>query len=239
MKHLTRIITRIFVVAVVAAAVGLAAAVSTADALNPPQRTATGLVNTLYADLDRTWSSLFASWRRPYKRPAVVWYNAGRVVRVPANCDSFDGRKDGLMSINQSYRSWNDGANSFYCPSNHALYLDYRLFHFMVTAKDDGAAAALLAHEYAHAITQLLGGRKGFASRSIELEADCLGGMSLRYSRLINAQDLQWARYFLHQWGDNRPAAQATHGSSQQRVAWFDYGYKYYDGLKCFNASFR
>ena len=237
MKHFTSI-TRILAVAVVAAAIGLAGAVSTAEALNPPQRTATGLVNIMFNDLNRTWSSLFASWGRPYARPAVVWYNAGRSVSVPANCDILDGRKDGLITVNRAWSNWNDGANSFYCPTNHTLFLDYRLFHFMVTKKDDGAAATLLAHEFAHAIQQLLGGRDGFASRGVELEADCLGGMSLRYSRLINAQDLQWGRHFLHQWGDNRPASQASHGSSQQRVAWFNYGYQYYNGQACFDASF-
>jgi uncharacterized protein len=235
-----------FLAVLVAVVASLAFGAGKAAALNPETQDPQQIVNTVYWSTDNTWSHMFASWHRSYYRPGVVWYNAGQAVAVPAACDFVDGARDGYVTLNQSYNdtNWRSG-NSFYCPANSVLYLDYRFFSYLASRGDDYEAGVILAHEFGHHIQHLLGLRESLATTQnehaqFELEADCFAGIATHYgylSGVITASDAQWGSYMLSLLGDDLPWYQeGAHGSGQLRSSWFNYGYRAGNAAGCFSV---
>jgi len=144
----------------------------------------------------------------------------------------------------------------FYCPMDTKVYLDTSFFGEMKTqlrAGGDFAYAYVIAHEVGHHIENLLGilpkvqemqqrvSRKESNAMSVrvELMADCLAGVWAYHAdqkfRLLEQGDIEEAMNAASQIGDDKlqKASQGfavpdsfTHGSSAQRMQWFQTGLK-------------
>lgn len=141
----------------------------------------------------------------------------------------------------------------FYCPADQKVYLDLGFFSELEARfgaqGGDFAIAYVVAHEYGHHIQTVLGvseevqrlsqedpSRRNDLSVRQELQADCLAGVWARSAQSeLEAGDIEEALSAASAVGDDRiqQATQGrvnpeswTHGSSEQRVAWFTNGYR-------------
>jgi len=138
----------------------------------------------------------------------------------------------------------------FYCPRDAQVYIDlgfYRALRQRLGAPGDFAQAYVIAHEVGHHVQNLLGtsdrvqraGRgdgDGGLSVRMELQADCYAGVWAHGSRqraLLEAGDIEEAQTAAAAIGDDTLQRQAggrvrpesfSHGSSAQRVRWFNAG---------------
>jgi uncharacterized protein len=141
----------------------------------------------------------------------------------------------------------------FYCPADGRVYLDLGFFQELrrrFGAPGDFAQAYVIAHEIGHHVQDELGisDEVDRASRNdpslandlsirLELQADCLAGVWAHstYERgLLEPGDVREALDAAAAVGDDRIQEQTTgrispetwtHGSSDQRTAWFSRGY--------------
>jgi predicted metalloprotease len=141
----------------------------------------------------------------------------------------------------------------FYCPADQQIYLDTTFFADVLEQQLGGQGGDfvepyVLAHEYGHHIQNLMGtmGRvrtqQGPSSDAVrlELQADCYAGMWTQHaedSELITLDDGDIAEALdsAKAVGDDRIQQRSgqgidpegwTHGSSEQRMAWFARGYE-------------
>lgn len=152
----------------------------------------------------------------------------------------------------------------FYCPADQYIYLDTGFFDQLSgqlgAQGGDGAEAYVIAHEYGHHISNLIGDLgRGQSDRStgpesmavrLELEADCFAGNWLAWSatdpddaiEVITADDLNRAVDAAEAVGDDRIQSSMrgqvspetwTHGSSEMRKAWLMRGYQSGDPNVC------
>ena len=144
----------------------------------------------------------------------------------------------------------------FYCPGDQKLYLDYGFFNELsreFKAPGDFAQAYVIAHEVGHHIQNLLGtmdkvqqaGNTNDLSVKLELQADCYAGVWAFYANqqgLVEAGDAEEAIRAASAVGDDSIQKRAqgyvvpesfTHGSSQQRMQWFQRGYQAGDMRQC------
>ena len=140
----------------------------------------------------------------------------------------------------------------FYCPADEKVYVDLGFFDELRTkfgAPGEFAQAYVLAHEIGHHVQNLLGvsNRVGALrqrnpaeanplSVRLELQADCFAGIwahSTAQRGLIDQNDIRAGIDAAGAVGDDRLQRMArgyvspesfTHGSSAQRVAWFERG---------------
>ncbi|MBG9982690.1 neutral zinc metallopeptidase [Aerococcaceae bacterium DSM 111020] len=150
-------------------------------------------------------------------------------------------------------------AGPFYCPADESIYIDlsfYRDLSQKYQAPGDFAMAYVLAHEVGHHIQNEIGVMNSYQqavnqTRSesarnqlnvrLELQADYFAGAWARYAEnqgLLDVGDIEEAMQAAHAVGDDTLQEQAygrvvpdsfTHGTSQQRQAWFMRGYQYGD----------
>lgn len=139
----------------------------------------------------------------------------------------------------------------FYCPADNNAYIDIQ---YMIRLQDqlgaegDFSQAYILAHEIGHHVQNVLGTNdqvrraQSGASRTqsnalqvaMELQADCLAGMwarSAQDSGLLDTGDLQEGVRAASAVGDDAITGSNnqenfTHGSSAQRVEWFQRGFE-------------
>ncbi|MGN9837385.1 KPN_02809 family neutral zinc metallopeptidase [Nonomuraea sp. H19] len=134
----------------------------------------------------------------------------------------------------------------FYCPGDQRVYLDLSFFdqlHSEFGAKGGPFAQAyVIAHEYGHHVQDLLGYLQSGSSVPVELQADCYAGVWARnavttgfYERPFTNEEISEALDAAAAVGDDRIQQRTggridpesfTHGSSEQRVAAFQQGYK-------------
>jgi len=194
------------------------------------------------ADTEDTWNAIFAAQGLQYVEPTLVLFS-GRV-------DSACGQASSAVG-------------PFYCPGDQQLYIDLSFFADLANrhgAPGDFAQAYVVAHEIGHHVQTLLGisqkvraagqGRSKAQVNALsvrqELQADCFAGLwghAARVDRdLLDEGDLEEALRAASAIGDDRLQKEAgrrvvpdsfTHGTSQQRVAWFKRGFESGDFDAC------
>jgi uncharacterized protein len=195
----------------------------------------------VFEDVQSTWQRTFAAAGRPYERAKLVLYS-------------------GAVSTN-GCGSATSAVGPFYCPGDDSVYLDlsfYREMAEQLGAQGDFAWAYVIAHEMGHHVQDESGttaqvakagpdeqtGAEGLSVRT-ELQADCYAGVwaSTVYKEGdLEEGDIQEAFGAAQAVGDDRLQKEATgtvkpdtftHGTSQQRRAWFNRGYRSADPGHC------
>jgi predicted metalloprotease len=191
------------------------------------------MVSVVLADTEETWHGLFEQTGGSYVEPKLVLFTDS----VGSAC----GYAQAAMG-------------PFYCPRDQKVYIDlsfYRDLKSKLGAPGDFAQAYVIAHEVAHHVQTLLGiSEKVHALRQkvgevesnalsvrMELQADCLAGLWAQHAdrrlQIIEAGDIAEALNAASAIGDDRLQHQSgravvpdsfTHGSSAQRVGWFERG---------------
>jgi len=149
----------------------------------------------------------------------------------------------------------------FYCPSDQKVYIDlgfYEELRQRFGAPGDFAQAYVLAHEIGHHVQKVTGieervrraqrsrpGEANALSVRMELQADCYAGVwahSTARRDLLEVGDLEEGLKAAAAVGDDRIQRMSagrvapesfTHGSSKQRMAWFQTGFESGDPGAC------
>ena len=188
-------------------------------------------VSFVLDDVQNTWSKILPVAGRNYERAKLVLFTD----RVQSGC----GFAETAMG-------------PFYCPADRKAYIDlgfYQELRSRFGAPGDFAQAYVLAHEIGHHVQNLLGLSEQIASAQrrhpdqanrlsvlLELQADCFAGVwahSTEQRDILEKGDVEEGIQAAAAVGDDRIQKQAggrvnpetwTHGSSQQRVGWFQRG---------------
>ena len=149
----------------------------------------------------------------------------------------------------------------FYCPNDEKVYLDIAFFdelHSRFGAQGDFAQAYVVAHEIGHHVQKVLGiepkvhammerdprNAKEYSVR-LELQADCLAGVwghSTQERKILEGGDVEEGLNAAAAVGDDRIQKMQgrrvnpesfTHGSAQDRAAWFRRGFESGDVRSC------
>jgi predicted metalloprotease len=190
-------------------------------------------VSVVLADTEDTWHPLFREMGGTYQEPTVVLFSGA----VQSAC--------GQASA---------AVGPFYCPGDRQVYIDLSFYEELSDrfgAPGDFAQAYVLAHEVGHHVQTLLGisGQVRSARAQVgeaeanelsvrqELQADCFAGIWAHHAdrarQIIEQGDVEEALTAASAIGDDRLQRQAqgyvvpesfTHGSSEQRVHWFQTG---------------
>jgi hypothetical protein len=190
-----------------------------------PQDEEGAFVGFVFDDVQDTWARLLPG----YERARLVL---------------FTGSTRTACGIGES------ATGPFYCPRDAQVYIDlgfYRALRQRLGAPGDFAQAYVIAHEVGHHVQNLLGtsdrvqsaGRgegDGGLSVRMELQADCYAGVWAHASRqraLLEEGDIEEALTAAAAIGDDTLQKQAggrvrpesfSHGTSAQRVRWFNAG---------------
>jgi predicted metalloprotease len=154
----------------------------------------------------------------------------------------------------------------FYCPLDGRVYFDLEFLQLLQNnfgATGDLAAQYIVAHEYGHHVQNLIGineqmrqaqqsdpNRANQYSIALELQADCFAGAWARDAsdagQFDNQQEVEEALNAAAAVGDDRIQQKTqgrvdpeswTHGSSAQRVQWFQRGFTTADPEQCTTFS--
>ncbi len=178
---------------------------------------------------EQVWTQVFAERGQRYEPPTLVVY-------------------DGITQTGCGYGQTAMGP--FYCPLDRKLYLDLAFFREMdekLGASGDFARAYVIAHEVGHHVQNLEGqmdeqaaSERGAGGGSVrtELQADCYAGVWAARDeaahKVLEPGDVEEALGAAAAVGDDRlqKARQGevapdsfTHGTSAQRVRWFQRGF--------------
>lgn len=190
-------------------------------------------VSVVLADTEDTWHPLFRQMGRTYEEPRLVL---------------FTGAVESACGFAQA------ASGPFYCPGDHKVYIDlafYRELRDRFRAPGDFAQAYVIAHEVGHHVQTLLGisdevrrmQRQSSQTQAnqiqvrMELQADCLAGIWAHHAdrtrQILEAGDVEEALNAASRIGDDNIQKQTrgyvtpetfTHGSSAQRMRWFQRG---------------
>jgi uncharacterized protein len=200
-------------------------------AAQDPERNLRDFTEYVFSDALDTWSELFADDGRRFERAQAVLYR--------------DAVRTGCGDASSA-------VGPFYCPADERVYLDLGFYGDMETelgAPGDFAWAYVIAHEVGHHVQQQLGtsdevrrlqrespDQANALSVRLELQADCYAGVwaqSVFAAGDLERGDVQEAIRASAAVGDDRLQRRATgqvdpdsftHGSSEQRTAWFNRG---------------
>jgi len=208
---------------------------TTSQPISPEQEQLKDFVSVVLADTEDTWTALFHDMNGSYQEPKLVLFSGV----VQSAC----GMAESAMG-------------PFYCPGDHKVYIDLGFYDELrqrFGAAGDFAQAYVIAHEVGHHVQNLLGisdkvhtaqqraGRDGANALSVrlELQADCLAGVWANHAdrtrNILETGDVDEALTAAAAIGDDNMQKQAqgyvvpesfTHGSSEQRVRWFNQGFK-------------
>ncbi len=191
-------------------------------------------VAVVLADTEDVWTQVFNENGQSYQPPKLVLFSG----KVESAC----GYAQAAMG-------------PFYCPGDRKVYIDlsfYRDLQQKLHSPGDFARAYVVAHEIGHHVQKLLGisdqvdqlrrqlSSKEFNKVSVrlELQADCFAGVWANRANqmrgMLEPGDIDEALNTAGNIGDDRLQKQSrgyvtpdsfTHGSSIQRVRWFQQGY--------------
>jgi predicted metalloprotease len=187
-------------------------------------------VSKVLGSTEDVWTRIFEQSGSQYRPPTLVLY---------------DGMTPTACGTGQS------AMGPFYCPNDEKLYIDlsfYRDLQRRFHAPGDFAEAYVIAHEVGHHVQKLTGtfrrldaargrasGASGVSVR-MELQADCYAGVWGNHAgamKQLDPGDVEQALNAATAIGDDRLQQQAqgrvvpesfTHGTSAQRVRWFQRG---------------
>jgi predicted metalloprotease len=199
-------------------------------------------VSVVLADTEDTWRDLFRKAGKTYREPKLVLFTGA----VQSACGMTDA-----------------AAGPFYCPGDQKVYIDLAFYQELKNrfrAPGDFAQAYVIAHEVGHHVQNLLGISKKVQdarSRSskkegnrlsvrLELQADCFAGVWANHAdkarHILESGDVEEALNAASAIGDDRLQRRSqgtvvpdafTHGTSEQRVHWFNSGLTTGDINKC------
>ncbi len=194
------------------------------------------------ADTEDTWHELLPEVGAQYREPKLVLFSGG---------------------ANSACGFAQSAVGPFYCPGDEKVYLDLDFFDELsrrFRAPGDFAGAYVIAHEVGHHVQNVLGiedrvrqARAGMSeteanvlSVRVELQADCFAGVwanrAHRERGLLEPGDIEEALAAASAVGDDTLQKQATgrvvpdsftHGSSEQRMRWFETGYRSGNVMDC------
>ncbi len=198
-------------------------------------------VSVVLADTEDTWNEIFAAYNRDYREPTLVL---------------FSGAVESSCGFAQS------AIGPFYCPIDEKVYIDlsfYRDLKERFNAPGDFAEAYVIAHEVGHHVQNQLGimeqvqgaqQRLGGVDANrlsvmLELQADCFAGVwahNADRANILEQGDIEEGLNAASSIGDDRLQMESqgtvtpdsfTHGSSAQRVSWFQKGLESGDVNSC------
>jgi predicted metalloprotease len=206
-----------------------------------PQDDAGRFASTVLASTEDVWNPVFRQLGGRYIEPKLVLFT-----------DSTD-----------SVCGYSTAATGpFYCPADQKVYIDLGFFRELqnLGASGDFAQAYVLGHEIGHHVQNLMGTttevtrlqnsmskRDGNAlSVALELQADCYAGVWAHHAHkqfnMLEEGDIEEAINAAGSIGDDRLQRMSgrrinpdsfTHGSSVQRMEWFQRGLKSGDLKYC------
>ena len=190
-------------------------------------------VAVVLADTEEVWAEVFRETGRTYQDPGLVLFTGA----VESAC--------GTQS---------SAVGPFYCPADQTVYIDLGFFDELKErhgAPGDFAQAYVIAHEVGHHVQKLLGvsdqvnDQRDRVSETeynqllvrMELQADFLAGVWAHHAQqnwqVLEAGDVEEALAAASAIGDDRLQRESTgrvvpdsftHGTSEQRVRWFQKG---------------
>jgi hypothetical protein len=191
-------------------------------------------------DTQKTWSQILSQQGVRYRHAKLVL---------------FRNRIDSACGLAQA------ATGPFYCPADEKVYIDLGFYDELKQrfgASGEFAEAYVLAHELGHHVQKLTGiEQKVQAARErdsraanplsvrLELQADCFAGIwghSTEQRHLLDPNEVKEGLNAAAAVGDDRLQRMAgravnpetfTHGSSQQRMEWFQKGFNSGDMKEC------
>jgi len=188
-------------------------------------------VSFVLDDAQKTWTGILQQRGIPYRHAKLVLFR--------------DLTSSGCGAAQSA-------TGPFYCPSDEKVYIDLGFFDELQRrfgAPGQFAQAYVLAHELGHHVQNLLGierkvrnlqsqnpGEGNSLSVRLELQADCFAGVwakSTQQRNLLESGDVESALGAAAAVGDDRLQRASrgqvspetfTHGSSAQRMEWFQRG---------------
>lgn len=195
--------------------------------VSPEEQERFDFAKVVMADTEDVWTREFARHRKQYELPAMKVYRG----RVQTAC----GTGSAAMG-------------PFYCPGDRKVYIDLSFYDELArTFKSPGdfAQAYVIAHEVGHHVQKLLGtsdkvaamqGQPNYNEYSVrlELQADFYAGVWANHSKqYLERGDIEEAMRAANAIGDDAIQKQQqgrvmphsfTHGTSEQRMRWFNKG---------------
>jgi uncharacterized protein len=195
----------------------------------------TRFVRTVLADTEDVWAKLFSAQGSAYQAPKLVLFSGA----TPTACGT-----------GQS------ASGPFYCPADEDVYIDLSFYTEMQQrfgVSGEFAQAYVIAHEIGHHVQNQLGisdkvhnARQRASEREAnamsvrqELQADCFAGVWAFHGNqargILEQGDVESALKAASAIGDDALQRQArgqvvpdsfTHGTSEQRMRWFNKGLK-------------
>jgi predicted metalloprotease len=192
-------------------------------------------VSMVLRDTEKTWGEIFRAGGAQYQDPKLVLFS-GQIGSGCGNASTSSG--------------------PFYCPADQKLYIDlgfYRQLETEFNAPGDFAQAYVIAHEVGHHVQTLLGtsakvrqaqervseAEGNMYQVAMELQADCYAGIWAHHSNrdrsTLEANDIEEGLRAASAVGDDTIQKRTqgyvvpesfTHGSAQQRMAWFKRGFE-------------
>jgi predicted metalloprotease len=188
-------------------------------------------VSFVLDDTQKTWAGILQAQGIPYQHAKLVLFR--------------DGTSSGCGDAQSA-------TGPFYCPADQKVYIDLGFYDELQRrfgAPGQFAQAYVLAHELGHHVQNLLGierkvrnlrgqnpGAGNELSVRMELQADCFAGVwakSTQQRNLLESGDVESALGAAAAVGDDRLQRMSrgqvspdsfTHGSSAQRMEWFQRG---------------
>ena len=197
-------------------------------------------VSFVLDDVQKTWTQVLSQQGVPYHHAKLVLFRN----RINSAC--------GLAQ---------EASGPFYCPGDEKVYIDLAFFDELKQrfgAPGEFAEAYVLAHELGHHVQKLTGieqkveaaqqqnpQARNQLSVKLELQADCFAGVwghTTDERKLLDPNEVNEGLKAAAAVGDDRLQRMSgravnpesfTHGSSQQRVSWFQKGFTTGDMKQC------
>ena len=226
------------------------------EQLSAEQKEASDFVGTILADTEDTWTPIFQQLGQSYVAPKLVLFNG----RVQSACGTAESAM-GPFYCPSDQKVYID--TQFFKEMRQQMGISGDKNQTELSRKDqagDFAQAYVVAHEVGHHIQNLLGissqvqRAQAQANRTqanqlsvrLELQADCFAGIwanrNQERTQFLEAGDVEEAMDAAQKIGDDYLQKRATgqvvpdsftHGTSQQRMHWFETGLKSGDLNQC------